>query len=90
MKAKPSYGKARPDDGLLPSPRDCMRTRGTGRKCDKCGEKPLILHVPLHQVGTFCSACCPCCAAVLVGDNSATHSPTRAEALSRNKLASLT
>jgi len=42
---------------------DCLRTSGAGQKCDKCGQKPSILHVPLRTAGVFCGACCPCCAA---------------------------
>lgn len=51
----------RPDDGLLPSPRDCMRVRGTRRRCDDCGVLPAVLHVPIAQRGQFCADCCPCC-----------------------------
>lgn len=59
------YGRdPQPDDGLLPSPRDCMRVRGTGRRCDTCGAVAAVLHVPMRQRGQFCAVCCPCCAAV--------------------------
>jgi len=50
-----------PGDGPLPSPRDCMRTRGTGRRCDTCHAIPIVLHVPTRLAGQFCPRCCPVC-----------------------------
>jgi hypothetical protein len=51
-----------PGNGLLPSPRLCMRTRNVGgRKCDKCGRVATILHVPLQVAGVFDAGCCPVC-----------------------------
>lgn len=60
-KPRRAGGKPQPDDGVLPSPRDCMRTRGTGRACDKCGDRPLVIHVPLRLRGQWCPSHCPVC-----------------------------
>ena len=61
-KFKAKRSGPRPDDGLSPSPRDCMRVHGTGRTCEACGAQPGVLHLPTRQRGAFCGACCPCCA----------------------------
>jgi len=53
-------GEPRPDDALLPSPKDCMRSR-TGRKCDRCGTVAAVCHVPTRVAGVFCPTCCPVC-----------------------------
>ena len=63
MSGKPrraARGEARADDGLLPSPKDCMRSR-TGRRCDRCGTVAAVCHVPTRVAGVFCPACCPMC-----------------------------
>jgi len=57
---------ARPDNGLLPSPSNCMRVRGTRRVCHRCGTRPVVLHVPLRVAGTFCPECCPMCGGKVV------------------------
>jgi hypothetical protein len=62
QRVKPAK-RPRPDNGLLPSPSNCMRARGTRRLCHRCGARPVVLHVPLHVAGTFCPKCCPCCGA---------------------------
>ena len=54
-------GKMRPDDGLLVGPAACMRVRSSGRVCDKCGDKPLVIHVPLRLRGQWCPSHCPMC-----------------------------
>ncbi len=51
MKASLKTEHPWPDDGLLPSPRDCMRVRGTGRTCEACHALPPVLHVPTRQRG---------------------------------------
>jgi hypothetical protein len=45
----------------LPSSKDCMRARGSGRTCDICGTASDIVHVPTRRKGTFCPAHCPIC-----------------------------
>ena len=50
-------------ESLLPSTKDCMRTSGVGRTCDRCGAKPHRAHVPLKRPGVFCESCCPICTA---------------------------
>jgi len=52
------------DEALLPSSRDCMRTRGHGRTCDRCGTAPEIAHVPMRIKGVFCREHCPVCSQV--------------------------
>ncbi len=54
-------GKVQPGDGSLSGPSACMRARGTGRACDKCGDKPLALHVPTRKAGAWCERHCPAC-----------------------------
>ena len=57
------YPSGPPGDGLLPSPKDCLRSRRTGRKCDLCGTMPVISHLLLRRAGVFCPRCCPICTA---------------------------
>jgi hypothetical protein len=54
-------GKVQPGDGLLSGPAACMRARNSGRVCDKCGDKPLVLHVPTRKAGAWCERHCPAC-----------------------------
>jgi hypothetical protein len=54
-RAKP---KAYPEK---PGPRNCMRTTGSTRACEKCGSTPAILHTPIRAAGKFCAECCPHC-----------------------------
>ena len=60
MKETRRIEQPQPGDGLLPSPRNCMRSRGTGHKCDVCGVIPIVLHVPIRARGQFCPSCCGC------------------------------
>jgi len=44
-----------------PGPRNCMRTNGNTRACEKCGSTPGVLHMPIRAAGQFCAECCPHC-----------------------------
>jgi len=44
-----------------PGPRNCMRTSGNTRACEKCGCTPAVLHTPIRAAGRFCVECCPHC-----------------------------
>ena len=45
----------------IPGPRNCMRTGGNTRACEKCGSTPAVLHTPIRSAGRFCAECCPHC-----------------------------
>lgn len=45
-------------------PRNCMRTNGNPRACEKCGCTPTVLHVPIRAAGRYCATCCPHCSPV--------------------------
>ncbi len=42
-------------------PRNCMRTSGNTRACEKCGCTPIVKHTPIRAAGRFCAECCPHC-----------------------------
>ena len=42
-------------------PRACLRSRTILGQCDRCGETPEVLHVPMRLHGWWCSDHCPCC-----------------------------
>ena len=44
-----------------PGPRNCLRTSGNTRACEKCGCTPAVLHTPIRAAGRFCAECCPHC-----------------------------
>jgi hypothetical protein len=53
--APPTAGMANTEKGLLPSTKDCMRVRGSGRTCDICGTASDVVHVPLFSFFSFIS-----------------------------------
>jgi hypothetical protein len=42
-------------------PAACFQSSHTERRCQICGERPDILHIPTRHVGYFCGGCCPAC-----------------------------
>jgi hypothetical protein len=64
MKRPARKAAARRDNSmLLLSNEHCMVVGETGgRKCERCGGQPDILHVPYRGKGAFCPGCCPCSA----------------------------
>lgn len=44
---------------------DCRRSRFVHANCDKCGERPEVIHRPRNEKGTgYCEDCCPVCKGV--------------------------
>lgn len=44
-------------------PRDCLRTVQPPATCPACSTPMVtVRHVPIKMAGTYCRACCPCCA----------------------------
>jgi len=39
----------------------CFRSRQISGKCQSCGVRPAVLHLPKKGGGWFCRACCPAC-----------------------------
>ena len=56
----------RADETISPSaegPKNCLRTAQTPAACRACGAAMVtVRHMPLRVAGTYCRACCPCCA----------------------------
>jgi hypothetical protein len=46
---------------MMTATESCMIVGETGgRRCDRCGARPQVLHVPYRGSGAFCADCCPC------------------------------
>ena len=62
MLVKRRRRKAAEYNSLITSSGSCMIVDETGgRRCDRCGGQPQILHVPYRPgAGAFCVGCCPC------------------------------
>ncbi len=39
----------------------CFQSSRTDLKCRTCGERPDLVHIPTHHIGSFCEKCCPVC-----------------------------
>jgi hypothetical protein len=47
---------------MLEGAKNCRQTRTVHANCDKCGNKPEILHKPAETRGAcYCEECCPVC-----------------------------
>lgn len=71
MPKKNTERKSAPHDrGHLRQPtagsRDCWRTRNVSAPCGTCGARPEVVHIPTHERGFFCEACCPVCRAAQI------------------------
>jgi hypothetical protein len=43
---------------------DCHISTRVKGECDRCGEVPARLHMPLELHGWYCERCCPACNSV--------------------------
>jgi hypothetical protein len=41
--------------------KSCIQSSSVHGACDKCGQRPAILHMPAKKRGWYCEACCPAC-----------------------------
>jgi hypothetical protein len=42
-------------------PGTCYQSSSTYRRCEGCGQRPVVIHLPTHKTGYYCSKCCPAC-----------------------------
>jgi hypothetical protein len=54
----------------MPKAAKCYPLKFAHSPCAKCGQHPVIVHVPVAYVGYFCSECCPACRLEAAGEDS--------------------
>lgn len=41
----------------------CVQSSRIAAPCQKCGGRPLVVHINTKPLATYCPQCCPVCAA---------------------------
>lgn len=58
MRSSVFYRSGRPPRG----PAGCLRSPNSrGHLCDTCGQRPVVIHMPIGRAGWFDSQHCPLC-----------------------------